>query len=118
MRMIQYTISDLAVSNSTGKRLSYIQCTVINFIGYSADIARFFEPAIKNIIKAIEEQTRKTTTRIRVRLEGSLMYHNQRLGVQGIFMVGGFATSDYLFSKLEDHFKLRGIDILRPDAYL
>jgi len=66
-----------------------------------ADIARFFEPAIKNIIKAIEEQTRKTTTRIR-----------------GIFMVGGFATSDYLFSKLEDHFKLKGIDILRPDAYL
>ena len=33
-------------------------------------------------------------------------------------MVGGFAISDYLFSKLEDHFKLRGIDILRPDAYL
>ena len=33
-------------------------------------------------------------------------------------MVGGFATSDYLFSKLEEHFKLRGIDILRPDAYL
>lgn len=33
-------------------------------------------------------------------------------------MVGGFATSDYLFSKLEHHFKVKGVDILRPDAYL
>ncbi|KAF8624902.1 hypothetical protein AX14_011703 [Amanita brunnescens Koide BX004] len=33
-------------------------------------------------------------------------------------MVGGFATSDYLFSRLEDHFKMKNIDILRPDAYL
>ncbi|KAF8333702.1 hypothetical protein F5887DRAFT_1259680 [Amanita rubescens] len=65
------------------------------------DIAKFFEPTIKDIIKAIEKQTRKTTTRIRA-----------------ICMVGTFATSDYLFSKLEDHFKLRGIDILRPDAPL
>ena len=33
-------------------------------------------------------------------------------------MVGGFAASDYLFSRLEDHFKTKNIDILRPDAYL
>jgi len=65
------------------------------------DIAQFFEPAIKDIIKTIEEQTRKTATNIRA-----------------IFMVGGFSTSDYLFSKLQDHFRLKGIDILRPDAYL
>ncbi|KAF8333713.1 hypothetical protein F5887DRAFT_1259717 [Amanita rubescens] len=65
------------------------------------DIAKFFEPAIEKIIKAIEEQTSKATTNIRA-----------------IFMVGGFATSDYLFSKLEDHFGPKGIDILRPDAYL
>ncbi|KAF8333708.1 hypothetical protein F5887DRAFT_921841 [Amanita rubescens] len=65
------------------------------------DIAKFFEPTIKNIIKAIDEQTRMTATRIRA-----------------IFMVGRFSTSDYLFSKLEDHFKSRGIDILRLETYI
>ena len=33
-------------------------------------------------------------------------------------MVGGFATSDYLFSRLEDHFKTKNIHILRPDTFL
>ena len=33
-------------------------------------------------------------------------------------MVGGFATSDYLFSRLDEHFKARNMEILRPDAYL
>ena len=33
-------------------------------------------------------------------------------------MVGGFATSDYLFSELEDHFKTKNIDTLRPDTFL
>ena len=33
-------------------------------------------------------------------------------------MVGGFSTSDYLFSQLENHFKTKGISVLRPDAYL
>ncbi|KAF8691922.1 hypothetical protein AX14_002706 [Amanita brunnescens Koide BX004] len=65
------------------------------------NIANFFEPAIQNIIKVIEEQSRESAKAIKV-----------------IFMVGGFATSDYLFSKLEDHFKTKNIDILRPDAYL
>ena len=55
---------------------------------------------------------------IRVRLQGSWICHNYQLDVQVVFLVGGFATSDYLFSQLEDHFKSRGIDILRPDAYL
>jgi len=67
----------------------------------SAEITNFFEPAIQNIIKAIEEQSRKSTKLIKA-----------------IFLVGGFATSDYLCSKLEDHFKTKNIDILRPDAYL
>jgi len=66
-----------------------------------SDIANFFEPAIKNIINVIEEQSRKAAKKIKA-----------------IFLVGGFATSDYLFSKLEEHFKTKDIDILRPDAYL
>ncbi|KAF8632110.1 hypothetical protein AX15_002041 [Amanita polypyramis BW_CC] len=64
-------------------------------------ITEFFEPALQGIIKAIEAQCRKST-----------------IPIKAIFMVGGFSTSDYLFSKLEEHFKSRNINILRPDAYL
>ena len=48
----------------------------------------------------------------------SFLSSNSQPNVQAIFMVGGFATSDYLFAKLEDHFKTKNINILRPDAYL
>ncbi|KAK2462942.1 hypothetical protein APHAL10511_005140 [Amanita phalloides] len=64
-------------------------------------IAEFFEPAVKSIIHAIEGQSRTSS-----------------VPIKAIFMVGGFATSDYLFSKLDEHFKPKRINILRPDAYL
>ncbi|KAK2464374.1 hypothetical protein APHAL10511_003520 [Amanita phalloides] len=64
-------------------------------------IARFFKPAITSIIKAVEDQIR-----------------NSSIPIKAIFMAGGFATSDYLFSQLDEHFKEKGINILRPDAYL
>ncbi|PFH48898.1 hypothetical protein AMATHDRAFT_5370 [Amanita thiersii Skay4041] len=65
------------------------------------EIAGFFEPAIKGIIEAIESQSKNATKPIKA-----------------VFLVGGFSTSDYLFSRLEDHFESRNIKILRPDAYL
>ncbi|KAK2464384.1 hypothetical protein APHAL10511_003531 [Amanita phalloides] len=68
---------------------------------HGTQVGEFFEPAVKSIIKTIEEQLSNTSKPIKA-----------------IFMVGGFATSTYLFSKLDDHFKPEGIDILRPDAYL
>ncbi|KAF8638101.1 hypothetical protein AX17_002441 [Amanita inopinata Kibby_2008] len=64
-------------------------------------VAAFFEPAIQSIIKVIEDQIRVSS-----------------IPIKAIFLVGGFATSDYLYSKLDEHFKARGVDILRPDAYL
>lgn len=33
-------------------------------------------------------------------------------------MVGGFSTSNYLFSKLVEHFSAKGIDVMRPDDYM
>ncbi|PFH47738.1 hypothetical protein AMATHDRAFT_151443 [Amanita thiersii Skay4041] len=65
------------------------------------DIATLFEPAVKSIIKVVEDKVKKSTIPIKV-----------------LFMVGGFATSDYLFETLQDHFKKSGISMLRPDAYL
>ncbi len=77
MRMIQNTIFDLAVSNSMGKRSASARCTTVNFVAFSTDIAQFFEPAIKNIIKAMEEQTRKTTNiKVRSNELGFCITHN------------------------------------------
>ncbi|KAK2464380.1 hypothetical protein APHAL10511_003527 [Amanita phalloides] len=66
-----------------------------------SQIADFFEPAVQGIIHVIEEQSRQSA-----------------LPINTVFMVGGFATSDYLFSKLREHFNPNNMSILRPDAYL
>ncbi|KAF8632452.1 hypothetical protein AX15_001886 [Amanita polypyramis BW_CC] len=66
-----------------------------------AQIASFFEPAVIGIVQVVEDQCAKSP-----------------VSIKAIFLVGGFATSDYLFSRLEEHFKARNIHILRPDAYL
>ncbi|KAM6497416.1 hypothetical protein JOM56_007889 [Amanita muscaria] len=62
-----------------------------------AQIAKFFEPALQNIIQVIERQRSKSTLTIRT-----------------VLLVGGFARSEYLFSQLNSHFA-RGITITRPD---
>ncbi|KAF8333722.1 hypothetical protein F5887DRAFT_1080066 [Amanita rubescens] len=64
-------------------------------------IAEFFEPAVRSIVQAIEEHSR-----------------TPKMPIKAIFMVGGFGASDYLFSKLNEHFSQRGINILRPDSHL
>ncbi|KAF8622026.1 hypothetical protein AX15_007316 [Amanita polypyramis BW_CC] len=61
-------------------------------------IADFFEPAIQ---KTIEDQSMSSTIPIRA-----------------VFMVRGFATSHYLFFKLDEYFKTRNVEILGPDTYL
>ncbi|KAK2462911.1 hypothetical protein APHAL10511_005109 [Amanita phalloides] len=64
-------------------------------------VASFFEPAVKSIIGVIEEQCIKS-----------------RIPIRAICLVGGFATSDYLFSSLDAHFSGQNFRILRPDGYL
>ncbi|KAK2462939.1 hypothetical protein APHAL10511_005137 [Amanita phalloides] len=66
-----------------------------------SQVAEFFDPAVKRIIQAIEGQCRTSS-----------------VPIKAVFMVGGFAHSEYLFSELNEHFRMRDIEILRPDAYL
>ncbi|KAM6497412.1 hypothetical protein JOM56_007885 [Amanita muscaria] len=61
-------------------------------------IASFFEPALQDIIRVISGQRSKSTVTIKT-----------------VLLVGGFATSDYLFSQLSSHLT-RGVSIIRPDA--
>lgn len=62
-------IFELAASSSLGKGLLRSMDFKLHCI-FSAEIANFFEPAIQNIIKAIEEQSRKSTKAIKVRSTG------------------------------------------------
>ncbi|KAJ3971068.1 hypothetical protein EV361DRAFT_243889 [Lentinula raphanica] len=64
-------------------------------------VQTFFEPSIEKIIQAIREQRREATTSVR-----------------SVFLAGGFAASDWLFSRLEDELEPEGLIVSRPDAHL
>ncbi|KAF9449855.1 hypothetical protein P691DRAFT_727192 [Macrolepiota fuliginosa MF-IS2] len=64
-------------------------------------IADFFEPSIQCIMDAVDEQRRLATQQIFT-----------------VFLAGGFAASDYLFSQLQKRLQSRGLDVRRPDAHL
>lgn len=65
------------------------------------DVATFFEPSITSITKAIDAQraaSKKT--------------------VSTVFLVGGFAASDWLFLKIQEHTNLLGLTLARPDSHV
>jgi len=64
------------------------------------DVATLFEPSAAAIVEAVENQRR---------LAGK--------PINSIFLVGGFAASDWLFSKLQEHIKPLDLDFCRPDSH-
>ncbi|KIK43050.1 hypothetical protein CY34DRAFT_804214 [Suillus luteus UH-Slu-Lm8-n1] len=64
------------------------------------DVADLFEPSIKAIIEAFEQQRRAALTPIDM-----------------VCLVGGFAASDWLFAKLQEYFLPLCISFCRPDAH-
>jgi hypothetical protein len=64
-----------------------------------AQIATFFEPAIQNIVTVINKQCEKSAVTIK-----------------SVFLVGGFARSNYLFSRLNNYFNSRAINVHRADT--
>ncbi|KAG2129869.1 uncharacterized protein EDB93DRAFT_1095170 [Suillus bovinus] len=65
-----------------------------------SDVATLFEPSAVAIIEAIEEQRHAATRTINT-----------------VFLVGGFAASEWLFLRLQDHLKPLGFDFCRPDSH-
>ncbi|KAM6493703.1 hypothetical protein JOM56_010064 [Amanita muscaria] len=63
-------------------------------------VAKFFEPAVQDIIAGIINQCRNT---------------KDGVSIKYVLLVGGFGTSDYLYERLRDYFKSSGIVVLRPD---
>ncbi|KAJ7617593.1 hypothetical protein DFH06DRAFT_1274125 [Mycena polygramma] len=70
-----------------------------------ANVKQFFEPSISAVARAIEEQC----------ISASAV-----ASVSAVFLVGGFAASDWLFSELKNRLKSLnlGVDLTRPDAHL
>ncbi|KAI9567190.1 hypothetical protein HD554DRAFT_2109591 [Boletus coccyginus] len=72
----------------------------IRFGPRGTDVATLFEPSVKAMIEAVEKQREQATKPI-----GS------------IFLIGSFAASDWLFSKLQEHIKPMDINCCRPDSH-
>ncbi|KAI6159165.1 hypothetical protein EDD17DRAFT_915883 [Pisolithus thermaeus] len=64
-------------------------------------VTELFEPSVKEIIDAFEKQQLAASTPIK-----------------SVFLVGGFAASEWLFSSLQKYFAPRGIEICRPDSHV
>ncbi|KAK0481095.1 hypothetical protein EDD18DRAFT_1203722 [Armillaria luteobubalina] len=65
------------------------------------DVASFFEPSIASMIQVIDNQRAKATK-----------------PVSSVFLVGGFAASDWLFSRLKKHLEPLEIQCSRPDSHV
>ncbi|PFH47369.1 hypothetical protein AMATHDRAFT_67869 [Amanita thiersii Skay4041] len=65
------------------------------------DIVKMFKPSVEAIMNAIEEQRLQTTTPIKA-----------------VFLVGGFAASDYLFNQVVEQLQPQGLQVTRPDGHL
>ncbi|KAI6124648.1 hypothetical protein EV401DRAFT_1161170 [Pisolithus croceorrhizus] len=64
-------------------------------------VTELFEPSVKEIIDAFEKQQLAASTPIK-----------------SVFLVGGFAASEWLFASLQKYFAPRGIEICRPDSHV
>ncbi|KAF8345176.1 hypothetical protein F5887DRAFT_218796 [Amanita rubescens] len=66
-----------------------------------SDVARFFAPSLHCILEAILEMRQNATTPI-----------------SSVFLVGGFAGSDYLYKEINVALQHLGIDVSRPEGHL
>lgn len=62
-----------------------------------SDVATFFEPSVDCIVKAVSDQSK--------------VPHRP---ISHVVLVGGFATSDWLFSQVRDKLLPHGLDTIRP----
>ncbi|KAK0222701.1 hypothetical protein EDD85DRAFT_860799 [Armillaria nabsnona] len=64
-------------------------------------VSDFFQPSVDSIINAIDEQRLKT-----------------RKPITSVFLVGGFASSDWLFMKLQEYLTPLRVSFSRPDSHV
>ncbi|KAF7982968.1 hypothetical protein HWV62_24554 [Athelia sp. TMB] len=69
--------------------------------GSISEVAALFEPSVTEILHAVEHQIRIA-----------------QKPIKSVFLVGGFAASDWLFSQLQGSLSAKGIECCRPDSHV
>jgi hypothetical protein len=83
------------------------------------DMVTLFEPSIMTIQDAINHQINTASARITVSEPcESSPFLSLTTPRQAVLMVGGFAASYWLFSKLQTYLQGQGIRFVRPDGHL
>ena len=94
---------------------------VPNFTVFRTDIAQFFQPSIDCIVNAVLEQKNNAHKTISVSLFSSLFKYLFPIHLpyfQHVVLVGGFAASDWLFSKVYESLTPLGLNIVRPENHV
>lgn len=65
------------------------------------DVATFFDPSVACIVKAVLQQCKSAT-----------------IPVSSVFLVGGFAASDWLYNQLKNSLEPFGLHFSRPDSHV
>jgi hypothetical protein len=84
----------------------------------STDVANFFDPSVSCIIKAVQEQKAKSQKTISVHQSFHLQMPSADNTTQSVFLVGGFAASDWLFAQLKTTLEPLGLNVCRPDSHV
>ena len=88
---------------------------------FRTDVAQFFQPSIDCIVKAVLEQKNSAHKPISVSLYSSFFrywFSNHLLYFQHVVLVGGFAASDWLLSKVHEFITPLGLNIVRPENHV
>ena len=88
---------------------------------FRTDVAQFFQPSIDCIVKAVLEQKNNAHKTISVGLYTRYSLNrilNRHLYFQHVVLVGGFAASDWLFTKLCELLAPLDLNIVRPENHV
>ena len=92
-----------------------------NFNVFRSDVAQFFQPSIDCVVRAVLEQKNNAHKTISVSLYTSFFkycFSDHLLHFQHVVLVGGFAASDYLFTKVEEMLSPHGLTVVCPDNHV
>jgi hypothetical protein len=82
-------------------------------------VATFFAPSIQCIVEAVKEQSRVAHKPFTVRPIGyHVRYSLAKVHVQHVVLVGGFASSDWLYNCVSAALEPEGFIVIRPENHL
>jgi hypothetical protein len=81
-------------------------------------VASFFYPSVNAIVEAVHAQKVQADVPINVMSFSVIVTTAHYFGLKTIILVGGFAASDWLFSKLRQSLSPNEVTFFRPDRHV